>query len=332
MAQEPTVSIIIAAFRDMPVLEEAIQSALAQTFTDFELLISDDSPEQAVRAMAERHAARDSRVRYRHNETRLGPAGNHWAALREARGRYLCILNHDDRLLPRFLESLVAPLEQDASLVLAFCDHHLIDDQGRVLEARTEENTRRWGRADLARGRHQDVARLVVSQSLPVAMGAVLRKQCVPLGELPADAGPAYDLWLSYLVTRHGGDVWYEPERLSQWRVHAGSLTAAGGADWAWGSARCWAALSQEPLFRPFWAPARQKAQEAYTSGALACLRAQDPVAAREHAREALRFGLSPRLLAVLALAHTPRPLARGTLRGVEWLKRRRARARRPSP
>lgn len=323
MAHEPAVSIIIAAFRDMPVLEVAIQSALAQTFTDFELLISDDSPAQAVRAMAERHAASDSRVRYRHNEARLGPAGNHWAAFREARGRYLCILNHDDRLLPRFLESLVAPLERDSSLALAFCDHHLIDEQGRVLELETEENSRRWGRAGLSRGRREDVARLVVAQSLPIAMGAVLRKQCVPLAALPEDAGPAYDFWLSYLATRGGGAAWYEPERLSQWRVHASSLTAAGGADWAWGSARCWAALSEDPLFRPFQALARQRARQSYTSGALACLRAADMAGAREQAREALRFGLSPRLLAALALAHAPRPLARGALRGLERLRRR---------
>jgi hypothetical protein len=192
-----------------------------------------------------------------------------------------------------------------------------------VLESQTEENTRRWGRAGIARGRHAYTARLVVAQSIPIAMGAVLRAQCVPLGELPVDAGPAYDFWLSYLVTRQGGAAWYEPERLSQWRVHASSLTAAGGADWAWGSARCWAALGEEPLFRPFQRLARQRARQAYTAGALACLRAADMAAARVHAREALRFGLSPRLLTALVLAHTPGPLRRGALQGLEWLRRR---------
>ena len=128
----PLVTIVTAAYKtNADHLREALESAAGQTFEGFELIVSDDSPDDRLGAIVA--GVNDPRFRYRHNQPALGVAGNHWACLREASGRYVAILNHDDRLGPTFLERLVAPLESDAGLALSFCDHLVIDGEGRLL-------------------------------------------------------------------------------------------------------------------------------------------------------------------------------------------------------
>ena len=74
----PTVTAIIATYRAGEYLRHAIGSALAQTRVDLEVLVSDDANDPEVSRLTGSFA--DSRVRYRWNPSRLGPAGNHWAA------------------------------------------------------------------------------------------------------------------------------------------------------------------------------------------------------------------------------------------------------------
>src|SRR6266849_5528963 len=125
MAQ-PLVSIVTTAYKSRPDhLVAAIQSALGQTWGHVEMLVSDDSPDDSLRVVVEK--AGDHRVRYRHNSPALGVARNHWRSFREVSGEYIAVLNHDDCFAPDFVERLVAPLEHDSRLALAFCDHWVMD-------------------------------------------------------------------------------------------------------------------------------------------------------------------------------------------------------------
>ena len=94
---------------------------------------------------------------------------------------------------------MVAALEAEPVAVLAFCDHWIIDDAGRRLDAETDRSSRHWGRAELAPGLHRPFVQLVAAQSVPLAMGAMFRHVELPQG-WARDAGPAYDLWLCYLL------------------------------------------------------------------------------------------------------------------------------------
>src|SRR5262245_28823703 len=152
MTTSPAVSIIVAAHRS-DYLETALRSALAQTFEDFEIIISDDANCADTRHLVESLA--DSRLRYHPNPVALGPAGNHRAAFGVARGEFLAILNHDDRWEREFLATLVPPLQNDANLALAFCDHGIIDGTGKLLEKESASNCAQWGRDRLAPGIHR---------------------------------------------------------------------------------------------------------------------------------------------------------------------------------
>lgn len=251
----PVVTVIVATYRAGDYLRQAVASALAQSFPDLELILTDDAADPSVRKLAQDF--NDQRVRYRSNPMRLGPAGNHWAAFAESRGRYISILNHDDLWHPGFLASLVPPLDTDPDLTLSFCDHEVIDPDGRTLVKETDETSRRWGRSHLLPGRHQPFRELVVRQTVPLAMGSVFRRSVLDQSAL-IEVGPAYDLWLTYLLARTGGAAWYSPNRLSQWRIHPTQLTGRGDLNWAMGSLACWQAMADDPSFALYNRQVRQ--------------------------------------------------------------------------
>jgi glycosyltransferase involved in cell wall biosynthesis len=279
----PAVSVVVAACRSDAYLDLALRSALAQTFADFEVIVSDDANSPATRRVVE--SLGDGRVSYRSNSAPLGPAGNHRAAFRAARSELAAILNHDDVWEPGFLAALVPPLQKDPALVLAFCDHGVIDGAGRLLPADTAANTAKWGRDRLAAGPHRPFTSLVVAQTLPIAMGAVFRKSVAD--DLPDEAGPAYDLWFGYALARTGQAAQYIPERLSHWRVHSQSLSAGQGLAWSEGCAFCWRAMAADPAFAAVRRAARRKLSRAYISAAQEHLRGADRAAARRCARRA---------------------------------------------
>lgn len=284
--------------------QAALASARAQTCRDVEIVVSDDSPDDSLRAVVE--AERDERIVYRHNHPSLGVAANHWTALRASRAPYLAILNHDDRLEPTFVECLAGALDGEPAAVLAFCDHWIIDTHGRRLEAATERNTVRWGRAGLAVGLHRPCFDLVVAQALPMAMGALFRRSALP-DDLPAHAGPAYDLWLSHLLCRRGGGAWYEPQRLSAWRAHGGNLTSVAGIDWLGGAGACWrevARVAPSPALRT---RARRLAASSHGSCAIRAWRAGHRRACLRYALASLHDAPTWRGLAALLLGAWPR-------------------------
>jgi glycosyltransferase involved in cell wall biosynthesis len=282
----PIISVVIATYRAGEYLRQAVASALGQSFTDLEVVVSDDAADPAVRELVEAFA--DPRVRYRSNPTRLGPAGNHWAAFAECHGRYIAILNHDDLWHPAFLATLVPPLEADSDVTVAFCDHEVIDPDGRTLTEASDDTSRKWGRTGLAPGRHQPFRDLVVSQTLPVAMGAVFRRSAVDPATL-SEVGPAYDLWLAYLLARGGGAAWYTPNRVSRWRVHPAQLTGRADLSWAVGSLACWQAMADDTGFAPFRRQVSRSLARCAIGAARAAAGAGQPRQSRAFARLAVR-------------------------------------------
>lgn len=242
----PIVSVVIATYQAGDYLRKSIESALNQSFKNIELVVSDDAGSPEVQNLLK--TIGDSRVRYRTNPIRLGPASNHWAAFADCRGRYIAILNHDDLWHPEFLATLLAPLEMDSELALVFCDHEVIDSNGEMIVESTTKTSLQWGRTGLASGKHQPFRELVVQQTIPMAMGSIFRRSYVESSDL-LEMGPAYDLWLAYLLARTGKAAWYIPARLSRWRVHPAQITHSRNLNWAIGALGCWQAMYADPGF-----------------------------------------------------------------------------------
>jgi glycosyltransferase involved in cell wall biosynthesis len=114
----PTVSVITPAYNVAAYLGEAIESVLAQTFGDFELIVVDDGSTDTTFQLATEYARTDSRIRLVRQENRgISSARNY--ALRMATGSFLAILDGDDVWLPTYLERQLAILtsEPDCDIV-----------------------------------------------------------------------------------------------------------------------------------------------------------------------------------------------------------------------
>ena len=109
MAINPTVSIIIPAYNVAPYIGETLASVMAQSFTDYEVIVVNDGSSDETEAALEPFRAR---IVYLRQENR-GVSAARNTALRVARGRYIALLDSDDIWLPDYLKMLVARLESD---------------------------------------------------------------------------------------------------------------------------------------------------------------------------------------------------------------------------
>lgn len=92
----PRVSICIPTYRQIDYLQETLRSVKAQDFDDYELIISDDTPDETVQQLVASFGF-DDRLHYHRNPVSLGSPENWNAAVRRAKGDYIKLLHHDDR-------------------------------------------------------------------------------------------------------------------------------------------------------------------------------------------------------------------------------------------
>ncbi len=126
----PLVSIGMPLYNGEPYLASALESILAQTFTDFELIVSDNASTDGSPAVVESFAARDSRISLRRNAKNLGAAVNYNVLVEAARGKYFKWAAHDDLLAADYLERCVDALERRADAVLSYPVTVMIDEKG----------------------------------------------------------------------------------------------------------------------------------------------------------------------------------------------------------
>lgn len=111
----PKVSVLTPIYNTNPIhLREMIESILSQTFTDFEFLISNDSPEnKEIDKIIKEYAKSDNRIQYYKNDKNIGITRSRNKLLKMAQGEYLAIFDHDDISLPDRLEKQVDFLDNN---------------------------------------------------------------------------------------------------------------------------------------------------------------------------------------------------------------------------
>lgn len=102
------VSVVVSAYNVAVYLGRALDSALAQTMSDLEVIVVDDASTDSTLEVARRVSERDPRVRVLRNERNAGPAASRNRAIGEARGEWIALLDGDDAWSPRRLEHMLA--------------------------------------------------------------------------------------------------------------------------------------------------------------------------------------------------------------------------------
>ncbi len=126
----PSVSVIIPTYNRRAYVQEAIESVLAQTYTDYEIIVIDDgSTDGTAEALREQYG---DRIRYEWQENQgVSAARNHGIEL--ACGKYIAFLDSDDLWCPEKLEKQIAYLERHPSTGMVFSEAWVIDSKGTLV-------------------------------------------------------------------------------------------------------------------------------------------------------------------------------------------------------
>ena len=137
------VSIGIPVYNGAKHLRESVESVLAQTFADFEIVLIDDVSSDETWDIAQAYASKDTRVAVIRNNKRLGLVANFNRCVELTKGRYLCVWHQDDVMEPHNIEKKIALLEANPQVGFVHSNVSLIDDQGRFLSEHWESDSTR---------------------------------------------------------------------------------------------------------------------------------------------------------------------------------------------
>jgi Glycosyl transferase family 2 len=213
VTRSPAVSVCIRASDRPPgLLRDAIESVLAQSFGDFEVVVSDDSNRHAglVRAFG------DPRVRYHANPRPAGSLANMKRVLGLARAPLIGLLDDDDVFLPDFLASAVEPFRRHSDLGVVFADHYLEVSGHRMPR-----------RPPVTPGRHDDFLPQLLEHCCIALCSALMRRevweQCQR--ELPLRTGEIGDATIWVSAAQGGWAFHYVDRPLGVWRLHPGQMS-----------------------------------------------------------------------------------------------------------
>ena len=223
----PKVSILIPVFNRKDYIEECIQSALDQTFTDFEVVVVDNASKDGTWETCQKFAAMDSRIRIFRNDANVGPVRNWMRCAVEAKGELSKILFSDDYLEPNCLSEMVPKLD-DPEVALVYC-------AARIGKSR-DESIIAYSQAESSRLSSPQFLNLVLSGKAPVSPGAILIRTTDLLTNLHTQfqtstprhfekngAGP--DVMILLLTAHSYPYAANISMPLVYFRVHAGSFT-----------------------------------------------------------------------------------------------------------
>ena len=126
----PILSIGMPVFNDVLFIEESLCSILNQTFTNFELIISDDGSTDGSEEICRRYAFKDKRIRYIRQPLNLGISKNMQFLLNQSKAKYFMWAADDDLWMPNFAKELIDLLENNQESISAFCNYKIIDEEG----------------------------------------------------------------------------------------------------------------------------------------------------------------------------------------------------------
>ena len=130
----PTVSVGLPVYNGETYLRLLLDSVLAQTFGEFELIISDNASTDSTEAICREYAAADARVRYHRQPRNRGVTWNFRQVALLASGKYFLWTSHDDILAPNYVERCVEILDRDPNVVLCYSNSIHLDEAGNQFE------------------------------------------------------------------------------------------------------------------------------------------------------------------------------------------------------
>jgi glycosyltransferase involved in cell wall biosynthesis len=129
----PLVSIGLPVFNGEKYLRQALDSLMAQEFTDFELIISDNASTDTTEHLCKEYAAQDARIRYIRQTNNIGAVKNFEFVLQEAHSEFFMWAAADDQWATGFAQTLLEGLKKNPTAVGAFCPYQLVNEETGII-------------------------------------------------------------------------------------------------------------------------------------------------------------------------------------------------------
>ena len=126
----PAVSVVMPAYNCERYIEEAVRSVMAQTVSDWELIVIDDGSTDSTCDVVRRLMTEEPRITLHQNPENMGVAKTRNRGLAMSRGKYVALLDSDDVWHPEKLEKQICQMECTHA-DLAYCSYAMIDDDGK---------------------------------------------------------------------------------------------------------------------------------------------------------------------------------------------------------
>jgi glycosyltransferase involved in cell wall biosynthesis len=213
---DPKVSVVIPTFNRSAFLQQAITSVLAQTYLDFEIIISDNASTDDTAAIV--GGFPDERIRYFRNDRNVGMGPNWNVGLRRARGAYVVLLEDDNWWCPEYLTRAVGTLDQHPDIAFVHTAVYLTDAHGTVIRI-----FKRW-RSDRICHKRAELTDLIQGNKIFLSSVTARRSVVESIGMFDERIpyAPDWDLWL-HMYTYHDGA--YVADPLLFYRQHEANVT-----------------------------------------------------------------------------------------------------------
>ncbi len=217
----PKVTVCLPTYNSGEFLTQAIDSVLGQTFTDFELIISDDCSNDNTPEVIRSYLKQDSRIRYLQNSKNLGLFANWNRCLESASGEYITVFAQDDVMLPKNLEQKVKILDKYQNVGLVASSIMVVDGENNYLN---------WDWANYAEDKlvnGEEWVRKNLGEANPICCPFVLMRRQV-LEKVGGKFNDNYafaadlELWLRIGLV---ADLYFVKEILGYYRWHPGNKT-----------------------------------------------------------------------------------------------------------
>ncbi len=129
-SKAPLVTIIMPAYNMEAFIAEAIDSVIAQSISDWELLVIDDCSTDDTQRIVADLANKDPRIQLLVNEENMGVSRTRNRGMAMSRGKFVALLDSDDYWKPQMLEKMVARAEETGADII-YCSYELVDEQGK---------------------------------------------------------------------------------------------------------------------------------------------------------------------------------------------------------
>ena len=221
MDTQPLISVLICTFNGKQYLEQTIDSVLAQSYPNFEIVVVDDGSNDGTPELIALMAEKNPRIRPFYRTNHGLPASRNFS-FAQARGEWIAIIDQDDLCYPNRLERQLEVARGNPSARLIFCDVDVIDGTGKV----TDRHLAKFNMPGtlIPKGR---AGNLLLKLGCYVDSEAFFmhRDSAMTIGLMDESLSYACD-YEYFIRAGLAVDFAYTPEALAAWRIHANQATA----------------------------------------------------------------------------------------------------------